>query len=201
MSFQTSNEVFSFTNAFKKGRSIIYQGNILSLWKGHSMTILRVGPYAAIDYTIHDYAELLFHQKYSKTDILPYYYKFLAGSIGGITATILTYPSDVIRIRLALIPGLKLFNVFQQPGSLFHGISATIIGIIPYRGTTWCMKYFLHDQYANIYGASPNAICKLSMNSLAGYFSLYIYILFQINTNSYLYILVFVVNSLLIHST
>ena len=60
MSFQTSNEVFSFTNAFKKGRSIIYQGNILSLWKGHSMTILRVGPYAAIDYTIHDYAEFYF---------------------------------------------------------------------------------------------------------------------------------------------
>ncbi len=32
-------------------------GGILSLWKGHSTTIVRVAPYAGLCYAAHDYFE------------------------------------------------------------------------------------------------------------------------------------------------
>jgi len=32
-------------------------GGVLSLWKGHSTTIVRVAPYAGLCYAAHDYFE------------------------------------------------------------------------------------------------------------------------------------------------
>ena len=46
--------------AFLRAKDIVQKGNIFSLWKGHSTTILRVAPFAGISYAAHDYAEKLF---------------------------------------------------------------------------------------------------------------------------------------------
>lgn len=114
MSFQVTTKKYSLRNAINESLLIINKEGILSLWKGHSTTILRVAPYSGLSYAFHDIAENLFKQMLH-TDVLPSSYKFLAGSIGGVFGTILTYPLDVLRVRLAL--GSTWANALKQGGT------------------------------------------------------------------------------------
>ena len=132
MSFQISLDKFTLRSAFQRGKEMALKDGILSLWKGHSTTVLRVAPFSGISYAAHDMAEQKF-KKYLKTDNLPFMYKFLAGSIGGATGTFYTYPLDVLRVRLALTPGSTWLTTVRQ-GGLFQGLTPTIMGIIPYSG-------------------------------------------------------------------
>ena len=103
LTFQVSKEPFSLLGALQRGKDIIKEGSILHLWRGHLTTVIRVGPFAGLSYAGHDYAEKMFKDTLH-TQSLPFIYKFFAGSIGGAFATIVTYPLDVLRIRLALVP-------------------------------------------------------------------------------------------------
>ena len=74
MSFQTTSDYFTLKNAWERycsfslellnhylcthrGRLMANTGGVLSLWKGHSTTIVRVAPYAGLCYAAHDYFE------------------------------------------------------------------------------------------------------------------------------------------------
>jgi solute carrier family 25 phosphate transporter 23/24/25/41 len=107
-------------------------GGILSLWKGHLTTIVRVGPFSALSYAAHDYSEILFKEQLNVKQ-LPVAYKFIAGSIGGAVGTVLTYPLDVLRIRLALVPNMTWGKALRSGGH-FHGLFPTLLGIVPYSG-------------------------------------------------------------------
>eukprot|EP01031_Cornospumella_fuschlensis_P044193 gene44193-54035_t len=101
MSFQVSTEKFSWRKALDRGRLMVFREGLWSLWKGHSTTLLRVAPYAGISYMAHDIAENSFKQLHGSNSV-PAVYKFLAGSFGGVCGTVMTYPLDVLRVRLAL---------------------------------------------------------------------------------------------------
>ena len=165
MSFQVSNERFSYHSAYLRGKKFISSGGFLSLWRGHSTTILRVAPYAGFSYAFHDVAEKVF--KRMAGDPLPFSYKFLAGSIGGISGTLLTYPLDVLRVRLALIPGSTFRSLIRQ-GGLYHGLLPTLLGIIPYAGTTWSVKQILQELYFDMTGNKLMGGSLLIANIIAG---------------------------------
>lgn len=165
MSFQVTTEKFTYQTAFVKGRDFIRTDGILSLWRGHSTTIMRVAPYAGFSYAFHDVAERMF--KKMAGEPLPFWYKFLAGSIGGFAGTLLTYPLDVMRVRLALIPGATFSTIIKQ-GGLFHGLLPTLLGIIPYSGTTWCVKQTLQEAYVDISKKKPSSGYALLINAFAG---------------------------------
>ena len=132
MSFQISKDRFSFVAAFARANIMIKDAGIFSLWRGHSTTIIRVAPFAGISYASHDYTENAF-KKHLQSDKLPIALKFIAGSVGGFVGTLFTYPLDVLRVRLALIPGITWVAAITQ-GGLFQGLSPTLLGIIPYSG-------------------------------------------------------------------
>ncbi|RYG62538.1 solute carrier family 25 protein [archaeon] len=88
MSFQVSSEKFSWRKALERGHLMVVHEGPLSLWKGHSTTILRVAPYAGISYMAHDVAENFFKQLQGSNSVPPLY-KFLAGSFGGVCGTIM----------------------------------------------------------------------------------------------------------------
>lgn len=164
MSFQVSSEPFSFANAFAKGKHMVATGGIPSLWKGHTTTILRVGPYAGISYMFHDYAENLFKIAHN-SDTLPGVYKFLAGSIGGFCGTIFTYPLDVLRVRLAL--GSTWKSALEQ-GGYYQGLLPTVMGIIPYSGTAWLTKQTLLEVFIAAEQRHPVVFESLVINTIAG---------------------------------
>ncbi len=119
---------------------------------------------------------------------LPYGYKFLAGAFGGAVATLLTYPLDVLRVRLALVRN-STWNSTLKQGGLYQGLAPTMLGIIPYSGTSWMVKQYLlqlhyeyHSRKERFMGdellepssSSYDSIChpslveSLVMNAIAG---------------------------------
>jgi solute carrier family 25 protein 42 len=167
MTFQVSTDRFTLQAAIQRGILTARREGVLSLWKGHSTTVLRVAPYAALSYTFHDLAELFFRQLTDSRDKpLPGYLKFAAGSIGGLAGTLLTYPLDVLRVRIAL--GGSWASSVQQ-GGLFHGLLPTLLGIAPYAGTAWLVKQTLLEAYTHYYPQHPPSIPEsLAINAIAG---------------------------------
>eukprot|EP01039_Chlorochromonas_danica_P001311 gene1311-1432_t len=170
MSFQVSSEQFTVKKAIDRGQNMIRTGGFFSLWKGHSTTILRVAPYAGSSYMFHDYAENLFKAAHH-SDKLPAAYKFLAGSIGGFCGTILTYPLDVLRVRLAL--GSSWKSAIAQGGYL-QGLTPTLLGIVPYSGTAWLTKQTLLELYVLEEHHAPGIFASLVINTVAGIFGQFV---------------------------
>lgn len=166
MYFQTSSQHFGLRRAFKHGQEIVKSGGLRSLWRGHSTTIIRIAPLAGISFAAHDYAEMELKAAL-ETDRLPIGYKFFAGAIGGATGTFLTYPLDVMRVRLALTPGSNWMTALQR-GGLLQGLSPTMLGIIPYSGTAWMLKQTLLERFIIVKNRSPTTMESLIINAIAG---------------------------------
>mmetsp|Transcript_24760 Transcript_24760/g.41266 ORF Transcript_24760/g.41266 Transcript_24760/m.41266 type:complete len:316 (-) Transcript_24760:814-1761(-) len=166
MSFQVTSQPFTFRNALAKGNAVIKTQGILSLWRGHSTTILRVAPYSGFSFAIHDFSEDMF-KAMLQTDILPSGYKFLAGSIGGVGGTILTYPLDVLRVRLAL-GGTWKASIRQ--GGMFQGMGPTLLGIVPYSGTAWWSKQTMLENFQRVStnNRQPTTLESVIINAIAG---------------------------------
>eukprot|EP00941_MAST-03F_sp_MAST-3F-sp1_P001431 g1431.t1 len=126
---------------------IVNEEGYLALWRGHSATLLRIIPYAAIQFASFDYYSRIIGSN-------QWYHNLIAGSLAGATSVLFTYPLDVMRTRMAaqsvsehsklqskhqrnVFQGMK--NMIRTEGSLslFRGMSATMIGIIPYAGLSW----------------------------------------------------------------
>lgn len=137
-----------------------------SLWRGHSTTILRIVPYAAFSYAFHDYAESYFKKKI-KLEKLPFELKFLAGAIGGAAATLLTYPLDVLRVRMAIDRKTSWMKALKQGGFL-QGLVPTMVGIIPYSGTAWCIKQSATESFSTFTCREPILLEALVINAFAG---------------------------------
>lgn len=164
MRFQVSSERFSWRKFALRGKEVLKREGLFSLWKGHSTTILRVAPYSGFSYAFHDLSENLF-KSMLQVDRLPAFYKFLAGSIGGFGGTLLTYPLDVLRVRLAL--GVSWKSSLQQ-GGFFQGLSPTLLGIIPYAGTSWLTKQTLLEHFPTIAHRKPSVLESIGINAIAG---------------------------------
>ncbi|THU89387.1 mitochondrial carrier [Dendrothele bispora CBS 962.96] len=101
--FQASNPDFqkytgSWSGAFRAGREIYGSHGVNGLFQGHSMTLLRIFPYAAIKFMAYDQIHhLLMPNREKETN----FRRFAAGSISGITSVFFTYPLEVIRVRMA----------------------------------------------------------------------------------------------------
>lgn len=166
MSFQISSNAFSLSRAFRHGEEIIRYNGFISLWRGHSATLVRVVPLAGISFAAHDYSEVEL-KKILHKERLPMAYKFLAGAIAGTSGTLITYPLDVMRVRLALIPGSDWLKVLRK-GGLFQGLSPTVLGIVPYAGTAWMTKQTLLESYSSVKRRNPFLIESLVINAIAG---------------------------------
>ena len=166
MAFQVSSERFSYRKAIRRGTIIVKNEGWTALWKGHSTTVLRVAPYSGLSFAIHDYSEEMF-KRTLKADQLPAVYKFLAGSIGGFGGTILTYPLDVFRVRLAL--GSSWAQAVKQ-GGMYQGLLPTLLGIVPYAGTAWWSKQTMLERFpALVGGRAPTVLESIAINAIAGY--------------------------------
>jgi len=101
--FQASNPDFqkyagSWSGAFRAGFEIYRDGGFRGLFQGHSATLLRVFPYAAIKFMAYDQVHyFLMPTGHQETNLR----RFMAGAIAGTTSVFCTYPLEVIRVRMA----------------------------------------------------------------------------------------------------
>lgn len=117
--FQTRNLDFikyagRFSGVVHAGRDIVRTQGVKALFHGHSATLLRIFPYAAIKYMAYDKTHTyLMPTKMHETSAR----LFMAGSASGVLSVFCTYPLELIRVRLAFETKRR-----QRRGKLLHTI-------------------------------------------------------------------------------
>ncbi|XP_070688786.1 mitochondrial coenzyme A transporter SLC25A42-like [Pempheris klunzingeri] len=145
--FQVSSSRFSAKEAFRLIYHTYMKDGLLSLWRGNSATMVRVMPYAAIQFCSHEQYKKRLGSHYGyQGKALPPIPRLLAGSLAGTTAATLTYPLDMVRARMAVTAREMYSNIMhvfvrisQEEGvkTLYRGFTPTILGVIPYAGITF----------------------------------------------------------------
>jgi len=141
--FQISDRSYSVKRAVKFLFKSAQQDGVRSLWRGNSATVARIVPYAGIQFASHElWKEAIGAQTQTSTPVK----RYIAGCLAGTTAVSFTYPLDLARARMAVSDRCQyrsIFSVFrkvmtEEGGlSLYRGFVPTIIGIIPYAGTSF----------------------------------------------------------------
>ncbi|XP_043846326.1 LOW QUALITY PROTEIN: mitochondrial coenzyme A transporter SLC25A42 [Dromiciops gliroides] len=145
--FQVSSKRFSAKEAFKLIYLTYLNEGFFSLWRGNSATMVRVIPYAAIQFSAHEeYKQILGRYYGFEGEALPPCPRLVAGALAGMTAASLTYPLDLVRARMAVTPKEMYSNIFhvfirmsREEGlkTLYRGFVPTILGVIPYAGLSF----------------------------------------------------------------
>lgn len=101
--FQTGNPVYkkysgSMGGLFRAAGAIYRNDGAIGFFQGHSVTLLRVFPYAAIKFVAYEQVRRVLIPTNEHETALR---RLLSGSIAGLMSVFITYPLDLIRVRLA----------------------------------------------------------------------------------------------------
>ncbi|ODQ67478.1 mitochondrial carrier [Nadsonia fulvescens var. elongata DSM 6958] len=149
--FQTSNPEFrkysgSFFGFYRAIRFIYRTDGPLGLFQGHSATILRIFPYAAIKFVAYEQIRnILIPSPDYETGVR----RLLAGSLSGVASVFFTYPLDLIRVRMAFETKSN-FSMSTNPSSTTHKHGAG--------GRLWqtCLR---------IYNEPPSSVASTTLSS------------------------------------
>lgn len=101
--FQASNPQFakytgSWFGVITAMKDIYREEGTRGLFRGHSATLLRIFPYAAIKFLAYEQIRsVIIHSPAQETPVR----RLLSGSLAGVTSVFFTYPLEVMRVRLA----------------------------------------------------------------------------------------------------
>ncbi|CAG8524350.1 12413_t:CDS:2 [Ambispora gerdemannii] len=161
--FQTNNPQYrryagTWTGVFVASSKIYKETGSRGLFQGHSVTLIRIFPYAAIKFIAYEqFRHLLMKTRQDETSAR----QFLAGSLAGVTSVLFTYPLELIRVRLAFeVKQVGIRSLCQQiyneqagttRSSIVHlpimnfyrGLTPTIMGMIPYAGVSFLTHHWL----------------------------------------------------------
>jgi len=159
--FQTSHSHFVQYSTYWNGlikatRDIQKSYGISALFKGHSASLVRVFPYASINFLAYEELRAAIIISSEKETPLR---RFLCGSMAGATSTLVTYPLELIRTRLAfetvqkspsswLAISRKIYFEGGSSGGLtsfYRAIAPTMLGILPYAGTSFLTHDLIRD--------------------------------------------------------
>ncbi|KAI0905801.1 mitochondrial carrier domain-containing protein [Ustulina deusta] len=182
--FQTSNPQFakyagSWAGLGRALKDIYAQHGMAGLFRGHSATLLKIYPYAAIKFVAYEqYRALMIGARHQETWLR----RFSAGALAGLTSVLFTYPLEVIRVRLAFETGVrspslldickKIYHEHPLPApnnpavaaataaaaaaprsgivNFYRGFSTTMLGMIPYAG----ISFLTHDTMGDVFRSS-----------------------------------------------
>lgn len=158
INFQISQLRFSARKTIEFLMNSYRTEGFVSLWRGNSATMARIVPYAAIQFSSYEQWKRLLGVDVKDQRKVPVYRRVVAGSLAGVTSTSLTYPLDVARARMAVTLKdqyktlLQVFiRIWREEGimALFRGYVPTVMGSIPYAGTSFftyeTLKMFLQE--------------------------------------------------------
>ncbi|CAJ1072082.1 mitochondrial coenzyme A transporter SLC25A42 isoform X1 [Xyrichtys novacula] len=180
--FQVSSARFSVKEALKLIYRTYLKDGFFSLWRGNSATMVRVIPYAAIQFCAHEQYKGLLGGYYGfQGKALPPFPRFCAGSMAGATAAMLTYPLDMVRARMAVTPKEMYSNILhvfvrisREEGlkTLYRGFTPTMMGVVPYAGLSFFTYETLKKLHAEHSGRpQPYSYERLAFGACAGLIS------------------------------
>lgn len=101
--FQASNPQFakytgSWFGVVRAMKDIYREDGTRGLYRGHSATLLRIFPYAAIKFLAYEQIRSVIIPSHKHETP---FRRLMSGSLAGVTSVFFTYPLEVIRVRLA----------------------------------------------------------------------------------------------------
>ncbi|GAB2296640.1 hypothetical protein Dimus_030750 [Dionaea muscipula] len=116
---------------------------IKGYWRGNLPQVIRIIPYSAAQLFSYEAYKKLFRGKDGELSIIG---RLGAGACAGMTSTLVTYPLDVLRLRLAVDPGYRTMSeialsMLREEGitSFYSGLGPSLIGIAPYIAVNFCL--------------------------------------------------------------
>ena len=150
--FQVSNEPLKYVELYKKSVTLYNKHGLLTFWRGNLPGIMRIIPFAATQFAVFDTMKQAFitHQE---TETQRKAKHFIFGATAGIIATILMYPLDLLRTRMAMVTQelgqMSLRQMIHQTllkegkRSFFNGIGPSLLGVTMYKGFGFMLfEYF-----------------------------------------------------------
>lgn len=139
-------------------RYIVHHEGVLKLWRGNGMNCIRVFPYASTQFVSYEKYKYLLSFEDKNISISR---RLFAGALAGVTATSLTHPLDVMRLRLAVQPELRSFgdvfrSVYAEQGfkTFFKGYNATLLSLAPFIGINFAtfdqLKHTTFQKFPNL---------------------------------------------------
>lgn len=111
--YQVSSARFSLADVPRVARTIMKEEGVAALWKGNVATMIRVFPYAGVQFMVFDKCKSTILRRAeernrvngetSKEVGLTPLESLLAGSVAGATSVVATYPLDLTRAQLAIL--------------------------------------------------------------------------------------------------
>eukprot|EP01043_Picozoa_sp_COSAG02_P005849 COSAG02_NODE_161_length_32629_cov_10.363142_17_plen_238_part_00 len=98
MYMTSKSHSFTLTEAAKTARGITQQSGVAGLWAGNGAAMLRVIPYSALVFTSFDVYQRGIQRVLNKKQGV--FTRLSAGAAAGATATLMTYPLDLLRTRV-----------------------------------------------------------------------------------------------------
>ncbi|XP_040179766.1 solute carrier family 25 member 43 [Rana temporaria] len=153
----TFHSKHGFLNTFR----LVYKAEGLqAFWKGNLTACVRLFPYSAVQLSAYHRLSVLFMDDLGQISPSK---AILAGSVAGMLAAIVIYPTDVIKTRLIIQNSLEptyrgiihaLYTVYYQEGfrPLYRGVSLSILGAVPFSAGLFFMDASL-DRVWRVSGA------------------------------------------------
>lgn len=136
---ETARKGISFLEAAMKiGKEEGLQG----YWRGYFPQVIRVIPYSAVQLVAYEAYKKFFKGEDKELSVPG---RLAAGACAGMTSTLITYPLDVLRLRLAVDPASKSMlqvasTMLREEGltSFYRGLGPSLLGIAPYVALNFC---------------------------------------------------------------
>ena len=147
---QASYEKTSILNTM---RTVMKNESFLAFWKGNGANVIKVMPETSLKFFTYDYIKYLFCNDPKK----PKFHESLAsGACAGIFSQLCIYPLEITKTRLALACKSTYTGIFdcmrkiyRHEGffSLYKGMGASIMGVIPYSSVDLALFYLSKRKY------------------------------------------------------
>jgi hypothetical protein len=182
--FQVTDRKFSFRSASELFMHVCRTEGPVALWRGNNAQLLRVFPYAGIQFMCYDFYKGKI-RNLSSTTISPgssfsAVENLFAGAFAGATSVAVTYPLDCLRARLAVEEGkvsrftglgdaIRSMYVREGVAGFYRGVTPTLLGILPYAGLAFAANDTLRAR-ASVGGESGevSVLTKLVCGGLSG---------------------------------
>ncbi|RDX79647.1 Adenine nucleotide transporter BT1, chloroplastic/mitochondrial [Mucuna pruriens] len=161
-------------------QSIMETDGWKGLFRGNFVNIIRVAPSKAIELFAYDTIKKQLSPKPGEQPKIPIPASSIAGAVAGFSSTLCTYPLELLKTRLTVQRGVykNLLDAFvriiqeEGPAELYRGLSASLIGVIPYAAA----NYLAYDTLRKAYKKASNKeeignVMTLVIGSAAGAFS------------------------------
>jgi len=144
----------------KEGVRIFKQEGVVGLYRGIGMTLAGIGPFIGIKMTTFD----LLKSKYMPPADDPKFgmMNLFLGAAAGTTATVLTYPSDLLRRKMQLkafsptknvpynniVECVKFIMATEGVPGFYNGLVPTLLKVVP----TMAVLFWLNEHIKNLIG-------------------------------------------------